>query len=64
MLFSTVYIINALSIPDMIIPSKPFIPNFPKNRYISLPDAKPAPTIVPIITIIILFTFFNIELPE
>ena len=38
--------------------------NLLKNKYISCPDAKPAPIVVPIITKTIFKTFFIKKLPH
>lgn len=42
-------------------PKRPYFPYIQKNEYISFPDAKPAPIIVPIITkhIFIIFLIKN-----
>ena len=56
--------INPVIIHESIIPIIPINPYLLKNKYISCPDAKPAPIVVPIITKTIFKTFFIKKLPH
>ena len=47
-IYKTEYMINPVRIVDTIIPTTPKFPNILKKTYISLPDANPAPIMVPI----------------